>query len=253
MAAMVAVTAAYYVFRSYDYTLLMAFLPFSALAIPAILGFAARLSMTSGPAKLLLAIPVFVSVSTLMFAWLTLTRADAPYSFLLQQCRDHARCTVSALLHGLEDADGRRVLLERTGNYLSDRYGDTPKTSHLVPDAVTLIQRESESSNVTVLLGEAVASELALLYTDRWQRWPISFAFTDALVPALATRIIAAPVALVPGELIVVRRDPEALQTIEAGILQRIRREYDLCPISDSGLSVDGYRIAAKGTLCPSH
>ncbi len=73
-----------------------------------------------------------------------------------------------------------------------------------MPDAVTLIQRKiAKASNVTVLLGEAVASELALLYTDRWQRWPISFAFTDALVPALATQIIAAPVALLQGELLI--------------------------------------------------
>ena len=252
MAALVAVTAAYYTFRSYDYTLLIAFLPFSALAIPGILAAASHLA-TAAPARLLFVIPFFVGISTLTFCWLALTRADAPYSFLLQECRDQGRCTVSALLHTLEDKARRRVLMERTGSYLSDRYGDNPKTSQLVPDAVKLIQREAASSNVTVLLGETVNSELALMYTGRWQPWPISFAYTDALVPSLAARIIAAPVTLKPGDLVVVRRDVHALQMIEAGILQRIQSEYNLCPIKDALLSVDGYHIAAKGSPCPYH
>ncbi|MCK1287613.1 hypothetical protein IVB41_27290 [Bradyrhizobium sp. 44] len=251
MSAMTALTAAYYVFRSYDYTLLMAFLPFSALAIPGILGATNRLARAPASAKLLCVIPIFISVSTLTFCWLALSRSDAPYTFLLQECRDRGSCTVSALFHDLKNAANRRVLMERTGNFLSDRYGDNPKTSQFVPDTVKLIQRESASSNVTVLLGETVASELSLLYTDRWQRWPISFAYTDALVPALAERIIAAPVALKPGDMVIVRRDPEALQVIEAGILQRIHRDYDLCPIADAQLSVDGYRVTAKGSPCP--
>ncbi|MET4450294.1 hypothetical protein [Bradyrhizobium sp. RT3b] len=253
MAALVAVTAAYYAFRSYDYTLLIAFLPFSALAIPGILGAVRRLVTAPVPARLLFVIPIFICISTLTFCWLALSRTDAPYSFLLQECRDRGRCTVSALLHALEDTARRRVLMEQTGSFLSDRYGDNPHTSQLVPDGVKLIQREAGSSNVTVLLGETVDSELALMYTGRWQLWPISFAYTDALVPTLAARIIAAPVTLKPGDLVIVRRDPQALQMIEAGILQRIRSEYNLCPIADALLSVDGYRIAAKGSLCLHH
>ena len=91
------------------------------------------------------------------------------------------------------------------------------------------------------------------MYTDRWQPWPISFAYTDALVPTLAARIIAAPVTLKPGDLVIVRRDIQALQMIEAGILQRIQSEYNLCLIADALLSVDGYRVAAKDSPCPHH
>lgn len=253
MAALVAVTAAYYAFRSYDYTLLVALLPFAALAIPAVLAAAGRLATASVPARLLFVIPIFIGVSTLTFCWQALTRADAPYSFLLQECRDRGHCTVSALLHTVEDTARRRVLMERTGSYLSDRYGDNPNTSQLVPDAVKLILREAGSANVTVLLGETVDSELALIYTGRWQPWPISFAYTDALVPSLAVRIIAAPVTLKPGDLVIVRREIRWLQMIEAGILQRIQTEYNLCPIADAQLSVDGYHIAAKGSACPNH
>ncbi|MBR1003981.1 hypothetical protein ABIF65_004995 [Bradyrhizobium japonicum] len=252
MAALVAVTAAYYAFRSYDYTLLVALLPFAALAIPAVLAAAGRLATAPMPARFLFVIPIFIGVSTLTFCWQAMTRAEAPYSFLLQECRDQGHCTVSALLHTLEDTSRRRVLMERTGSYLSDRYGDNPNTSQLVPDAVKLIQREAGGSSVTALLGETVDSELALMYTGRWQPWPISFAYTDALIPSLAARIIAAPVTLKPGDLVIVRPNIQALQMIEAGILQRIQSEYNLCPIADAQLSVDGYHIAAKGSPCPN-
>lgn len=252
MAAFVTVTGAYYAFRSYDYTLLVALLPFTALAIPAILVAAGCLATAPVPERFLFVIPIFIGVSTLTFCWQALTRADAPYSFLLQECRDQGRCTVSALLQTLEDTARRRVLMERTGSYLSDRYGDNPNTSQLVSDAVKLIQREAEGSSVTALLGETVDSELALIYTGRWQPWPISFAYTDALVPSLAARIIAAPVTLKPGDLVIVRPSVQALQMIEAGILQRIKSEYNLCPIADAQLSVNGYHIAAKGSPCPS-
>jgi hypothetical protein len=250
MAVMVVLTAAYYAFRSYDYTLLIALLPFLALAIPVILAVASHLVAAPVPTSLALAIPVFVGVSALTFGWLALARPDAPYSFLLQQCRDQGRCTVSALRDGLNNAARRRVLLETTGNFLSDRYNDEGKTRDLVSDAVKMIQREADAPRITVLLGGALGSELALMYTDKWQRWPISFAYTDVLVPALAERITAAPIALVAGELVIVRRDYDSLPTLEAGIFKRIHREYALCPIADQSPTVIGYRIATKGSRC---
>jgi hypothetical protein len=251
MAVMVVMTAAYYAFRSYDYTLLIAFLPFMALAIPGILGVANYLASAPLPTTLFLAIPAFLGVSAMTFSWLALTRPDAPYSFLLQECRDRGRCTASALLGGLNDAARRRVLLEPTGNFLSDRWEDATDTHDIAPDAVKLIQREADPApQITLLLGGRIVSELALMYTDKWQRWPISFAYTDALVPALAKRIETAPIALRTGELVIVRRDYGTLPAIESGIFQRIQAEYDLCPIANPPPTVVGYRIATKGSGC---
>jgi hypothetical protein len=253
MAVMVVLTASYYAFRSYDYTLLIAFLPFMALAIPGILGAANCLASAAVPIALFLAIPAFLGVSAMTFSWLALTRPDAPYSFLLQECRDRGRCTASALLGGLNDAARRRVLLEPTGNFLSDRWTDAIDTRDIVPDAVKLIEREADPARqITLLLGGRIVSELALMYTDKWQRWPISFAYTDALVPALAKRIETAPITLRTGELVIVRRDYGTLPAIESGIFQRIQAEYDLCPIANSPPTVIGYRIATKGSRCHS-
>jgi len=59
MAVMVVMTAAYYAFRSYDYTLLIAFLPFMALAIPGILGAVNYFASAPLPTILFLAVPAF--------------------------------------------------------------------------------------------------------------------------------------------------------------------------------------------------
>ena len=57
-------------------------------------------------------------------------------------------------------------------------------------------------------------------------------------------RIIAAPVRLREGELVLVRRDETELGLIEAGILQRIRAETTLCPLPDPSKEVIAYRVA---------
>jgi hypothetical protein len=108
-----------------------------------------------------------------------------------------------------------------------------------------------------VLLGrlrpglEFTATELALMYAGKWDRWPRSFTPSDQLVIPLAQRIIAAPVQLREGELVVVRRDETTLPFIEAGILKRIRAEATLCELPDPSREVVAYRVAGSSG-CPS-
>lgn len=251
MAALVCFTSSYYVFRSYDYTLLTALLPFLALSIPAILELANSRLIASFSAKFLVTVSAFLCLSTLTFSWLALTRIDAPYSFYIQECRDRGRCSASALLERLRSSSTRQEILEITGNFLSDRWRDNAHMGEILQDSVKIIRHETPAPAITVLLGD-ISTELALMYTDRWQHWPISFVYTDALIPSLATRIVEAPVALNPGELIVVRRDKNALPPIEIGIFQRIRKEYALCLIASSSIYVEAYRTAAAGTQCPA-
>ena len=69
------------------------------------------------------------------------------------------------------------------------------------------------------------------MYAGKWDRWPRCFMPSDELVPALAQLIIAAPVRLREGELVLVRRDEAAPGLIEAGILKRIRSDVT-CAVS---------------------
>jgi hypothetical protein len=249
MAALVCFTSSYYVFRSYDYTLLMALLPFLALSIPAVLETANSRLIGSFSARILVTVSAFLCLSTLTLSWLALTRIDAPYSFYIQECRDRGRCSASAFLEGLNNASTRQDILEKTGNFLSDRWRDYGHMGEILQDSVKIIRQGTPAPAITVLLGD-ISTELALMYTDRWQRWPISFAYTDALVPSLAARIVEAPVTLKPGELLVVRRDKKTLTPIEIRIYQRIRKQYALCSIASSSTYVEAYRTAAAGA-CP--
>jgi hypothetical protein len=101
---------------------------------------------------------------------------------------------------------------------------------------------------LTVLLGQLqlnlTASELALMYAGKWDRWPRSFTFSDELVEPLAERIVAAPVLLRAGEIVIVRRDEAALGFIEGEILRRIRSQTVLCALPDPAKEAIAYRVA---------
>jgi hypothetical protein len=101
---------------------------------------------------------------------------------------------------------------------------------------------------VTILLGRvqyvSYLSDVALIYTGHWHRWPISFTFTDSLVPALVRNILATPVRLRDGEVVVVRRAEDTLEGVEKEILAKIRADYHLCEIPNDFRQVTAYRIS---------
>src|SRR5262249_17730982 len=127
----------------------------------------------------------------------------------------------------------------------------------IVRDAVSMMMKWAPNEPaVTALLGrlrpelDVTASEPALMYAGKWDRWPRSFTPSDQLVVPMAQRIIAAPVRLREGELVLVRRDETALPLIESGILKRIRAEAMLCQLADESREVAAYRVAGP-TGCP--
>jgi hypothetical protein len=136
-------------------------------------------------------------------------RADSPYALLLHECRDHHRCTPAALRHSLSETVNSETALRSRNNFWSlDDYDRV-----IVAEAKSLIERFSgNSTKVTVLLGESsdgqqMLSDIALMYANKWHTPPRSFTFSDELVPALLTRILAHQVTLGTGDVILVRRD----------------------------------------------
>jgi len=247
MAALLMVQAAYFVGRSYPSALSLAILPFCAIAVPAILSVTAALVVTKGPARLLALIPVAIGLWVFTFTSLSLFRQSSPYSLLLHECRDLGRCSPPAIMRGLSETLHVRPLLETVRRPINQGWIDT---DDIVRDAVAMMIRWAPNEpKVTVLLGRLhpelsfTATELALVYAGKWSRWPRSFTLTDELVEPLAQRIIAAPVRLREGELVLVRRDETALGLIEAGILRRIRAEVTLCRLPDSSKGVIAYRV----------
>ena len=191
----------------------------------------------------------------LAFTFLSLYRQDSPYSFLLHECRDLGRCSPAAIARGFNETVRVRPVLERVRRPIIDGWFDT---NGIVRDAVSMMAKwASNEPAVTVLLGrlrgdlDITATELALMYAGKWNRWPRSFTPSDEIVVPLAQRIIAAPVRLREGELVLIRRDEAALGFIEAGILKRIRAEAVLCRLPDPSKEVAAYRVAGPSGCAP--
>ncbi|MCA1501846.1 hypothetical protein [Bradyrhizobium sp. NBAIM14] len=96
----------------------------------------------------------------------------------------------------------------------------------IISQARGLIDRFSPAApKVTLLLGAGAGghdmlSDIVLMYDGKWHTWPRSFTFSDQLVPTLANQILAAPIELATGDLVLLRRDTSELGPIESGILK---------------------------------
>ncbi|WMT72537.1 hypothetical protein [Bradyrhizobium sp. Ash2021] len=242
MTALCLWSALYYVGRSIDYTLLIAFLPFAAVVIvQGQLLLRTRLRACAICAGILIGA---FGVYQTRGIW----RPAGPYSFLLHECRDHNRCTLAALRDRLEDRLLARPALEAVGNQWADYRLDN---GGVLREATSLIEQYfAPGVPATVLLGRvqyvSYLSDLALIYTGHWHRWPISFTFTDNLVPPLIQKIVATPVQLYDGEVVVVRRAEDTLEGVEREILAKIRADYHLCEIPNDLHQVTAYRISFR-------
>jgi hypothetical protein len=267
--------ASYFVGRSIEATLDLAIFPFSALAITGALAGVAALASEKGVIRLMALIPVAIGLWVLSFTSLSLLRqnystivrpcensgrcASAPYSFLLHECRDHGRCTPAALAQGLDEMIHKRPILERVGEPATDWGFDT---RGVVRDAVSMIETWAGGKPaVTVLIGhvlsaaadDEMASDLALMYTGKWHRWPRSSMLSDRLRfgSSLAQRMVEAPVELREGELVLVRRSAASIGRVEAGILERIRATVTLCQLPHPSKEVIPYRVAGPSGCHP--
>lgn len=250
-AILTAMTGSYFAARSVDYTIAIALLPFGLLFIPAALwlaGLALRGERVAGILTALAAAAVFWAST---FSCLHMFRIDSPYSLLSGECWNHGRCTPAALSAALREQVDRELALRSTGHFLSlDGYD-----REIVADAKHLIDRYAASSpKVTVLLGEGanarqMLSDVALMYANKWHTWPRSFTFSDELVPAIYTSILATDVTLATGDLVVRRRDEASLGSLEKAILDQLRTRGSLCELRGSTAEVIAYRFEKTGDL----
>ena len=253
-ALLTVLTSAYFAGRAVDFVIMIALLPFSLLLIPASLWLANLAASRNRVAVSLSAIPLIAFLWMSSFSLLYLFRVGSPYSLVVQECRDHGRCTPAAFLQGLSDTLRRQLALQAgTGNWSM-----TPYDHGIAVDAKHLIDRFAPNdAEVTVLLGEdgngyQLLSDVALMYAGKRHTWPRSFTVTDELVPDLVARILAAPVTLQTGNLVILRRDEANLGLLESGILKLIRSTGSLCALEGSTTEVAAYRFWKNGDPKPA-
>lgn len=262
MALLGILMSAYFVGRSVEYILILALLPFVALIVPGLLRTGSVLVRSRDPASLLvLTLPIVVGLWALSFTFLSLTRQGSPYSLLIQECRDHARCSPSTLYAGLKEKIGVRPVLDSLNAKWSGNYFDG---SGAIRESVDVMNRlAANQPRVSVFLGSVTpdplvdtlrdnfASDMAVLYAGKWHRWPRSFGFSDELIPTLVEKIVSAPVHLNEGEIVIIRRDETSFGEVEAGILRKIRAETTLCPLPEQWKAIAVYRVAGIAG-CPA-
>lgn len=245
MAILAMQMGAYFAFRSYDYTVSTALLPVLAIIIPTAITLSLQFVNFGWPGRLSLSGIVVLVLISATFAFVALGRPGGPYSFYLQQCRDLNRCSPVKLLEALRQNARQLDVLEQTGNPLSDRYISSINPDHLLSDAVHAATNNSPANaRVTFLLGSVIGSDLATLYSDRGRHFPISFSYTDQLVPELAERIIMkADFGDADGGIIVIRSDL-ILTPFETRMWESIRANAELCEINGGTGTVRVYRIS---------
>ncbi|OSJ21492.1 hypothetical protein BSZ19_49720 [Bradyrhizobium japonicum] len=244
-ALLTALMSAYFVGRSVDFVILIAFLPLTLLVIPPFLWLANAAASRDRVAMSLLTIPLIALLWMSIFSLLILFRVGSSYSLIVHECRDHGRCTPAALGRGLSEKLRHELALEPEKGV----WALNPYDRSVVVDANRLMARFADSNEVTILLGASdygyhMLSELALMYAGKWHTWPRSFAFSDELVPRLLESILAAPINLRSGNIVILRRnEAEELGSLEAGVLKKILSNGYLCSLEGPSDEVVAYRF----------
>lgn len=233
MMVLAAFITLYYLGRSVDNVLLLALLPLSCLVIPSYLNATTgwrswRLSTWTGFGLITVSI-----IWGLACGYVYLYRPQSPYHMAFHECRYGGHCSVPELGLTLGRAFEKSEPPIETISYIG------PEGKRMIDEAVSLIRSHFKDKKASVFLGtlqgRSLATDLALLQVGKSSRWPISYTFTDELIPQLAERIAAAPIELRDGDPVIIRRDENALGPLEREILRRLRDRTRLC-VRESGI-----------------
>jgi len=231
MAGLAIVMSAYYVGRSVDFTLIIAFMPCVALFIPM---FLALTSNTTGSMKsgvVLSGMLASILALFMTFSQIAVFRDGGPY-----------RPFVAELVRGdLADARIRfqsRPMLDAVAN---PNFQDL---SGLAAETLKAIETFApEQDRLTLLLGKhpttpwSVHSDMVLLLAGKGNRWPVSYVLSDELSPTRVKQILDHAPELKKGEFIFLRADEATLGPLESAILNEIRSRYKL-HLEETGFSL---------------
>jgi hypothetical protein len=243
MAALVGFMSSYFAGRSVDFTLIISFLPLSAIIIPAMLEVFYDAMSGNGASLQLAVVPAFVTFVVLSFSFNAIYRNNSPYSTAISECLYRGNCTPSSLSKVAAQRYALRPMLDQSAN---PAYFDT---TGLAQDAIGLIRRYApDRKKIALFLGIypnsvwSVYTNTILVLVGKGHRWPISYVLSDEINPLLRREIVNADVELQEGEIVFIRSDESKLGALEAEIVAKIRSGSRLCPVSPPGRLVTAYR-----------
>jgi hypothetical protein len=241
MAMLAAFISLYYLGRSVDNVLLLALLPLSCLVIPPYLNAIAGWKGWGPSTRTGFGLITVSIIWGLACGYVYLYRPQSPYHMAFHECRYGGHCSVSELGLTLGRAVEKNEPPIETISYIG------PEGKRMIDEAVSLIRAHFKDERASVLLGtlqgRSLATDLALLQAGKSSRWPISYTFTDELIPQLAKRIAAAPIELRDDDPVIIRRDENLLGPLEREILRRLRDRSRLCE-RESGIFSVVYTVS---------
>jgi len=244
MAALCGFMSSYFAGRSVDFTLIIAFLPLTALLISGALMVFDQAISGNRQAICIVAVPVLAIFVAVSFSFLALYRKDGPYSTAIAECLYRNNCSPVALRSALTGRLLLRPMLDQAAN---PNFFDT---SGLTKDAMALIERyAADRSQIALFLGIhpttiwSVHTNAVLLLEHKGHRWPISYVLSDEINPSINQSIVSAEVRLEEDEPVFIRSDESRLGPLEAAIVAKIRSSARLCPLPPAGLMVTAYRV----------
>jgi hypothetical protein len=244
MAALTGFMSSYFAGRSVDFTLIISFLPLSALVIPAILAVFHESTTGRTSSIQLAAVPALVVFLALSFSFSALYRKNTPYATAISECLYNWNCTPFGLASATAQRYALRPMLDQAAN------PNFYEAAGLAKEALGLIERyASDRREIPLFLGVhptsvwSVHTNAVLVLAGKGHRWPISFVLSDEINPRLRQAIIGADVQLQEGEVVFIRTDESKLGQLEAAIVARIRSSVRLCPLPPSGGMVTAYRV----------
>ena len=242
MAGLLVVMGAYYAGRAVDFTAVMAFLPFCAIAIPAALETASLYRKKRLAPSIIASIPILAAAWTFSYSFVVLYGAGGTYSFAIHECRDKGNCSLGSITAATAKKLREPAWLDHLG----------PDSREILQDAVALTERwAADRDKLVMLLGDkerySMFSDVALLHTGKWHLWPRSVTFADELNSALRESILSSAVKLHDGDIAIIRRDETTLGPLEEGLLRRIRANSTLCTLPSESDKVVAYRVSLRG------
>jgi hypothetical protein len=249
MALLAAFISLYYLGRSVDNVLLLALLPLSCLVVGPYLNATATWNGWGPVAWSGFGLITFSIVWGLSCGYIYLYRSNSPYHMAFHECRYDKHCSVSDLVSTLRRSIEKNEPEMGAISYIG------ANGEKMVNEAVSLIVANFKNERASVFLGtfqgRSLATDLALLRAGKSSRWPISYTFTDELLPQLAERIAAMPIELNDGEPVIIRRDETALGPLEREILRRLRDRIQLC-VRETGFYAVVYTVS-RNRECKSN
>ena len=250
MTVLMILMSAYYVGRSVDFTIIIAFMPFCALFIPVLISFWQRALDSKKTRHIFFYMPALVLVWSLSFSFLGLFRSNSPYSIAIHQCVHENSCTPWSQLKGVVEKMKMRPMVDAK---ISPSWYD--KTGFIQELQGEIEQWAAGADKLVVLAGvhkvtkQSVMSDIALFNTGKWHKWPISYVLTDEFTEKNVNRILHSAVELKDGEVVILRNDESSLGLLETQLLQKIRDMVSLCSLSSKKF-ISSFSISTTGS-CP--